>query len=113
MSGDAIEAAYVAWLRVYYPGGEPSRPEDWSDVMTAFRAGYLTRHFKDGEIEKAIARGIERGVEQERERCYGIATQHAQDASEAPYKDHEDTHVDGYQDAANDIASEIFERSKP
>lgn len=50
------------------------------------------------------------GVEAERERCFQIAIEKSADAHEAPFKDYENTHTDGYQDAANDIANEIKDR---
>lgn len=55
------------------------------------------------EMQSFYAAGFRAGME----RAAVIAEEHCADAREAPFKDYEDTHVDGYQDAANDIESAI------
>lgn len=49
----------------------------------------------------------------ERERCAAICREHCEDALGVPFKNYEDTHHDGYQDAANDIESAIRAQPEP
>jgi hypothetical protein len=47
------------------------------------------------------------------EECAKIADEHRDDAQDAPYKDYENNHPDGYTDAGNDIAAAIREEFGP
>lgn len=68
--------------------------------------GYDKAHCHLFSIEQLRAYAIQ-AVMQERERCAKICREHCEDAFEVSFKDYEDTHHDGYQDAANDIESAI------
>lgn len=89
----------------------PMPPMPHTDLSLVSNFGEDSSGFGEGftdcdmrEYARAYAR---EAVLAERERCARICREHCEDAFNVPFKNYEDTHYDGYQDAANDIEDAI------
>jgi len=113
MRAFALSPEAPDWLRAQYTHGEMTAEHTLHDYALDYRTAepYPETVAAWERLETFVRLKIEQAVLAERAACEIIAEQHALKAYDAPFKKHEDTHVDGYQDAANDIAAAIHQRT--